>query len=416
MRVGLNARRIAAFSFALLIAAACSPPGGGEGSSEGPLKVGFIYPATGPFAAPGQFMREGFELALSQNDDQLGGREVEVVRADTKGDPNQTLTQARRLVEQEQVDFLFGPLTAAEGAALAPFLNRSEVAAIYPIVSTDDLTQRTISDYVARTGWSSSQTTHPFGQYAYDELGYRRVATIGFDFAFSWESVGGFVRTFQEAGGEVARELWAPIGTTDYSAYLSRIPRDVDAVFVSFSGAPAIQFINQYQQFGIEAPIIAQGNTTDESTLQETGPAAEGIVSTLHYSAALDSAENQDFVSAYEEEYGHVPSYYSEGTYTATLLIDAALESLDGDISEPADFVQEIESQSVDAPRGPIEFDEYGNPVENVYVREVEDVDGQLQNSVIDTFEGVSQFWNYDPDDFLGNPTYSRSFPECNAC
>lgn len=401
---------------ALIIVASCSAPGGGGGSEEGPIKIGFLYPATGVFAAPGQFMREGLELFLKQNDNEIAGREVEVVRADTKGDPNQMLTQARRLVEREQVDFLFGPLSAAEGAALMPFLKQRQVAAVYPIASTDDITQRTPSEFIARTGWSSSQTTHPFGEYAYDELGYRKVATIGFDFSFSWESVGGFVRTFQEKGGTVARQLWAPIGTTDYSPYLSRIPTDVDAVFVSFSGSAAVQFINQYQQFGLDAPMIAQGNTTDESTLEETGPAAEGIVSALHYSAAIDSPENTEFVEAYEKEYGHVPSYYAEGTYTSALLIDQAMESLDGGFSDAQELVQAIREASIDAPRGPIEFDDHGNVLENVYIREVETVDGALQNTVIDSFEDVSQFWTYDADEFLEDPTYSREFPECNGC
>ncbi len=162
--------------------------------------------------------------------------------------------------------------------------------------------------------------------------------------------------------------------------------------------------------------MIAQGNTTDESTLEETGPAAEGIVSTLHYSAALDSPENNEFVEAYEKEYGHVPSYYAEGTYTSALLIDQALESLDGGFSDAQELVEAIRGASIDAPRGPIEFDDHGNVVENVYIREVENVDGALQNTVIDTFDGVSQFWTYDPDQFLEDPTYSREFPECNGC
>lgn len=400
---------------ALVAAMSCAPPGGGS-ADEGPIKVGFILPVTGPFAALGQYMREGLELYLEQNNSELGGRSVEVIRADTKGDPTVMLTQARRLVEREQVDFLFGPLSAAEGAALVPFLERSQIAAIYPIASTNDLTQRTISDYVARTGWSSSQTTHPFGQYAYEELGYRSAATIGFDFSFGWESIGGFVNTFQESGGRVLRQIWVPIETTDFSPYLSRIPENIDTLFVSFSGSLAIQFINQSQQFGLKTPMIAQGNTTDESTLQETGPSATGMVTALHYSAALDTPENKEFVAAHEEKYDHVPSYYAEGTYTAALLLDRAIKSLDGQLSEATELVTAVESQSITAPRGPLEFDDYGNPIQNVYVREVENVNGELQNTVVHTFEEVSQFWTFEPQAFLEEPTYTRQFPECNGC
>ena len=411
----IRTARIAALLLCAVLAGSCSLPLGGAGGRR-PIRVGFVYPMTGVFAAPGRFMREGFELFLEQRGNRLAGRRVEVVYADSRGDAGTALAQARRLVEREGADLLFGPLTAAEGAALVPLLERYRVPAVYPVASGDDLTQRTTSDYVARTGWSSSQTTHPFGTYAYEALDYRTVAAIGFDFAFGWESVGGFARTFEELGGRVVQRLWAPTGTTDFSPYLARIPRGVDAVFVSFSGTAAIRFITQYRRAGLEAPLIAQGNTTDESTLQETGSAAVGIVSALHYSAALDTPANRAFVAAYTARFGHAPSYYAEGTYTAGLLLERALASLGGDLSEPRRLVQAVEASSLEAPRGPVRFDDYGNPIQNVYIRKVERVAGRLQNTVVYTFRDVPQFWTYDPAEFLQHPPYSRAAPQDRAC
>ena len=242
------------------------------------LKIGMDIPVTGVFAAPARYMRDGIELYLKQHNNQLGGRNVSLIVVDDQGQPAVALTQVRKLVEEDHVDVLFGVLSAAIGAALVPYINEHKIPTIYPIVSSNDLTQRTPSAYIVRTGWTSSQPTHVLADYAFHVLGYRKVATVAYDFSFGWESVGGFVDTFQQLGGKVTKETWSPLTTTDYSPYLSALPRDVDAIMCSFSGSAAVNFIQQYRAFGLKMPLICQGNTTDESTLQATGPQALGIV------------------------------------------------------------------------------------------------------------------------------------------
>jgi branched-chain amino acid transport system substrate-binding protein len=382
-----------------------------------PLKVGEILPLTGVFAAPAKYMEDGLNLYLKQHDDMLGGRKVDLILVDDTGQPAVSVTQLRKLVEEDHVDVIFGVLSAASGAALVPYLNEHKVPAVYPIVSTNDLTQRTISPYVARTGWTSSQPTHVLADYAYKVLGYRKVATIAYDFSFGWESIGGFVDTFQQDGGKVVKEIWNPIVTSDYSPYLSALPRDVDAVVCSYSGSAAVNFIRQYKAFGLKMPLICQGNTTDESTLDATGPSALGIVTALHYSAALDTPANKAFVKAYEAAYGHEPSYYAEGAYVGAEFLDKGLAAVQGDTSDGAALVKAIRSVSLpDAPRGPITMDSYGNPIENEYIRRVEEKNGHLENVVIRTYKNVSQFWTYDPKTYLSKPVYSRTYPPCNAC
>ncbi|MHB9146164.1 MAG: ABC transporter substrate-binding protein [Symbiobacteriia bacterium] len=401
----------------MLLATACSSPSQSTGSSTGaanntPIKIGLLIPLTGVFAAPGKYMQEGVQLALQQSDNKLAGRPVDLVIADSQGNPQAALTQARKLVEQDKVDAIIGPLSAAEGNALVQYIDGQQVPTIYPIVSSDDLTQRTIPKFIVRTGWTSSQTTMPFGEYSFKTLGYKKVATVSYDFSFGWESIGGFVQTFQDAGGKVTKQLWPPLNETNFQPYLSQIPKDVDAVFVSFSGSAAIAFVQQYKQFGLNKPLIAQGNTVDESTLQQTGPSAVGILSTLHYSAALDNPDNKAFVAAYEKAYTHGPSYYSEGAYVGTLVLKQALEARKGDTKDKAALVAAMKAVSLNsAPRGPVKMDQYGNPIENVYIRKVESVNGKLQNTVIYTYPAISQFWNYDPKAFLGHPVFSRSFP-----
>ena len=412
----MSVRSIASVVLLALLGAygtAWSAPGGAGGT----LRIGVVIPETGYLAAPGRFMREGYMLYLSQHGNKLGGRDVQTFIGDDQGNPSVGLTQARRLVEQDGAVVLFGPLSAAVGSALAPYIDERKVLALYPIVSADDLTQRKISPYIVRTGWTSSQTTQPLGDYAYKTLHYRKVATIAYDFEFGWQSVGGFMQTFQQDGGTIVRQTWTPQTTNDFSPYLSQIPRDVDAVMCSFSGSTAINFFRQYKAFGLKMPLVCQGNATDESTLAQTGPSALGVVTALQYSAALDTPANQAFVAAYQNAYGHVPSYYGEGTYVGAMFLDRGLAALHGDTSDPLALAKALRSVSLsDAPRGQVALDSYGNPIEDVYIRQVEQQSGVLANVVVHTYPKVSQFWTYQPGQFLAHPVYSRTFPPCNAC
>ena len=253
----------------------------------------------------------------------------------------------------------------------------------------------------------------------YDNLKYKKIAMIGYDFAFGWEVAAGFQRTFEESGGQIVQKLWPPQGNADYGPYLAQLKRDVDAIYCVFSGADALRFVKQYSEAGLKArlPLVSGGTVTDEHVLRTMGDEALGIVSALHYSAALDNPANKKFAQAYEAKQKQVPSYYSEGSYVAGTALKAALEATGGDIEDTAKFLAALRKVELsDAARGPIRFDEYGNPIQNVYVRKVEKVGGRLQNTVIHTFPNVSQFWNYKPEDFLKQPVYDRNYPPCKNC
>jgi branched-chain amino acid transport system substrate-binding protein len=407
-----------ALSIALVLIAALSAPAV-SWAQKGPIKIGFLVPQTGPLAANGKDMINGMQLYLEEQGYKLAGREVKLIVEDDAGVPATGLTKARSLVESQGVHVLIGPLSAAVGYAIAPYVDSKKVPTLFPIVSSEDITQRKRSPYIIRTGWSSSQPSHPFGKWVYDNLKYRKLAMIGYDFAFGWEVAAGFQRTFEESGGQVVQKLWSPLNTADYGPYLAQLRRDVDAVYAIFSGADALRFAKQYADAGLKArlPLIGGGTFTDEHVLRTMGDEALGIVTALHYSAALQNPANQRFVKAYEAKYQQVPSYYSEGPYVTGVALKAALESIGGDIENVDRFLGALRKVDLsDAPRGPIRFDEYGNPVQNVYVRKVERVGGRLQNTVIHTFPAVSQFWTYKPEDYLKNPVYSRDYPPCTHC
>jgi branched-chain amino acid transport system substrate-binding protein len=264
-----------------------------------------------------------------------------------------------------------------------------------------------------RTGWTGSQPNHAFGEYAYHKLKLRRVATIALDYAFGWESVGGFQRTFEAEGGEIVQKLWTPVSVHDFAPYLAQVSRDVDAVYALFLGRTALQFVRQYEEYGLKGRVllIGAGTTTDEHVLPAMGDEAIGIITALHYSGALDTPANRAFAAAYRSRYKKIPSYYAESMYTGGKWSVAAIEAIGGNVEDAGKLLDAFRRvKPTGLPRGPVELDSYGNPIENIYIRRVERVNGALQNTVIETFPAVSQFWKFDPAAYLRQPLYSRRF------
>src|SRR5205809_3386722 len=388
-------------------------------AQKGPIRIGFMSSLTGPLSPNGKDMLNSFELFLEEQGGKLAGREVKLVTEDDAGNPATGLTKLRGMAEGQGIQILVGPLSAAVGYAIRDYIDGKKLPAIFPIVSGEDITQRKRSPYIVRTGWSSAQPSHPFGKWVYDNLKYRRIAMIGYDFAFGWEVAAGFHRTFEESGGQIVPKLWPPLGTTDFGPYIAQLKRDVDPVYAAFSVEDALRFAKQYEDAGLKArlPLVGGGTFTDEHVLRTMGDEVLGVITALHYSAALTTPGNQKFARTYEGRFKQVPSYYSEGTYVAGLQLKRALEGLSGDAENVERLVGTLrKTELADAPRGPIRFDDYGNPIQNRYVRKVERVGGKLQNTVIHTFPNVSQFWSYKPEEFLKNPVYSRDYPPCKHC
>src|SRR5499426_2824443 len=305
-------------------------------AQKGPIKIGLILPETGPLAANGKDMANGMQLFFEEQGWRLAGREIKLITEDDEGKPPTGLAKARSLVESQGVHLLMGPLSAAVGYAVAPYVDAKKVPTIFPIVSAEDITQRKRSPYIVRTGWTSAQPSHPFGKWAYDNLGYRKIAMIGYDFAFGWEVAAGFQRTFEEAGGQVVQKLWPPLGTTDFAPYLAQIRRDADAVFAVMVAASSLRFPKQYQDAGLKdrLPLIGGGTTFDEFVLPSLGDEAIGGVSPLIYSAALDTPINRKFVKEFRAKFGKVPGYYAETCYTAARWINEGAKAVGGNVED----------------------------------------------------------------------------------
>jgi branched-chain amino acid transport system substrate-binding protein len=239
------------------------------------------------------------------------------------------------------------------------------------------------------------------------------------DYAFGYETVGGFQHVFEEQGGQIVQKVWVPLNTNDFAPFVAQIRRDADAVLVLFTGRLALQFLKQYQEAGLQGklPILSGGTTTDESVLPSMGDEALGVISALHYSQALDLPANQKFAKAFETKAGKISSYYSEATYTNMRWIVEAIKAVSGKVEDRAGLLAALRKVDIkDTARGPISIDAYGNPIQNIYVRKVERVGGRLQNTVIATIPNVSQFWTYKPEDYLKLPLYTRDYPPCKHC
>jgi branched-chain amino acid transport system substrate-binding protein len=398
----------------VLVGIISSTPSPSWAQAKSPIKIGFITPLSGGMAANGKDMLAGIQLYLEEIGYQAAGRKIELIVEDDEATPATSLTKTRKLVEKDGVHIMSGGLMASTGYALVPYIDENQIPMTYPIMAPDDLTQRQRPKWIVRTGWNSSQPNHPLGEYAYQTLKLRKVVIMSLDYAFGWECVGGFQKTFEEAGGKVIQKIWTPLTVTDFSPYLAQISKDADGVYAMFTGRTTLQFNKQYQEFGLKGKImlIGGGTTTDEHALPQMGNEAIGVITSLHYSEALDNPANKKFVKAYREKAKKAASYYSEGTYTGARWIVEAIKAINGDVENRPKLMDALRKVELkDVPRGGFKLDSYGNPVQNVYIRKVERVGGELQNSVIHTYPNVSQFWKYKPEDFLKQPVYSREFP-----
>jgi branched-chain amino acid transport system substrate-binding protein len=387
------------------------------------LRIGYLAPLTGGLAQTGIDMRDGFLLYLEQHKNKLGGMDVKLIIEDEQGKGDVAVTKAKKLVLQDKVHMLIGGVLASTGYALAPVSTELKTLYIPSIPAADDLTQRLLPQfpYLIRTSWSSSQPHHPLGAWACEQ-GYKKIVTIAADYAFGYEVVGGFQKAFEDCGGQIVQKIWPPLGTKDFGPYIPTIKGDADAVLSLMVAAMPAQFIKQLRSSGYKKPVLGGGTSYDEFVLPFMGDETIGDHSALHYSAALDTPRNAEFVKAYRAKFGKVPSYYSENNYTTAQMIDETIKKLGGKFTTPEEFVKTMQAMKFDTLRGPVSFDENRNPIQNIYIKKVEKKKmfgyekEELWNTVIKTYPNVSQFWTYGREKFLAQPVYDKNFPPCKAC
>ena len=381
-----------------------------------PIKVGVLAPLTGVVASGGREMVEGTQFWFDHINNEIAGRKVELVIEDDASNPDVALQKARRLVEQTNVHFLIGNLLANTGLAVANYVKATGTPYLIPIIASDDLTQRQrIRNVVRVAGYSASAFTHPFGDWALKN-GFKRVAMISQDYAFGHEQCGGFAQVFSEGGGEVVAQLWNPLNTSDFSPYLGQLAgMKIDAVFAMQNGADATRLLQQFASFGLKGRLALLGamNLTDQAVIRTLGAECEGIISSAHFAEGADNPSTQRFVKDYEARYRKIPSLFGFSMYSGAMWVSQAIERLGGKIEDRNALIDAVlKTELLDSPLGkPVRLDAYGNPVYDVYIRKViRRSDGKYWNTPIEVYPAVSQFWKYDPETYMKQPPYSRSF------
>jgi branched-chain amino acid transport system substrate-binding protein len=377
-----------------------------------PFKIGLLTVKTGPLAQGGIQMEQGIAAFLKEKGSTLAGRKVELLVADTGGNPAGAKTKAQEVIERDKVNVILGPLAAFELLAITDYV-RDNATPLISLAAAEDVTQRKANPFVIRPSATSAQCCHVMGDYAAKELKYKRAATISEDFAFGYEQMAGFQRVFEDGGGKVVKKLWPPLVTPDYTPFIAQI-KNVDCVFNGFAGSNPVKFMRAYADLGLKGkiPLLSGWTAMDDALLRSLGDEAVGVLSAAFYSADAASPANKQFVATMQKEYGVLPGGYSAGMYVAGQCVEAAIKQLGAQADDRKALAEALHKVSLsDTPRGAIKFDQYGNVVGEVFIRRCDKKDGKLVNTVIKTYPNVSQFWTYPEKEFLANPVYARDYP-----
>ena len=309
---------LAAFSAAATVAAA-------QTAEVRPIRIGVLLVTEGPLASLGEDARRGMELALAEFEGKVAGRPVVVIREGTNATPDSALQKARKLVEQDRVDVLVGPLSGGEGLAIKAYAKTlPNRVFVNGTGAAQDTTLRDPAPNFFSFSTDGAQRVAGLGSYVYDTKGYRNVAVVAEDYAFPYAQVAGFVTEFCGRGGKIADRFWVPLGTKDYSTVIARIPASADAVFVVLGGADAVNFLSQYVQAGGKAPLIGGSITVDSAVLNSKGPFRKRMVGIPSASSSADEYDHPawtKFVNAYRANDKHAlpfPSSMAHGYYTVS--------------------------------------------------------------------------------------------------
>ena len=381
-------------------------------AQQGPIRLGLMTVKTGPLASGGIDMERGLEQFLKERNYTLAGRKVELIVGDSGGVPAQARTKIQELVEKDKIHVMIGPLDTASALAVDDYIRQAELLTL-SVAAAEDMTQRKPNPWFTRGTSTSSQSAMPLADYCRKTLKYNRMITIADDLAYGQEMCAGFQRVFEDEGGKIIQKLFPPLTVPDYGTYLAQLKTDADAIFLGFAGSNGFRFVRQMNEYGLIKKLIPVGGMTalDEAVLRNMGDEALGIVTACWYSAEIDNPINKKFAAAFRAEWKYDPGFYAAATYTEAAVLEATLHAIKGRIEDKQAFMKAVRSIKVNTVRGPVTFDGFGNVVGNVYIRKVERKEGRLVNAVIHTYPNVSQFWTYNPVEFLKNPVYSRDWP-----
>ena len=397
---------------------------GAAEAQEEPIVIGVLATLEGTYTVLGEDGVRGFEMAIQEAGEEVAGRPIEYVVESTDTTPDTAVRKARKLVEQDGVDVIVGPLSGSEGIAMRDFAKQNpDVTVVNGISGAQETTMQDPADNFFRFNMDGAQWGAGLGQYVVEEKGWQYVAAVAEDYSFAYTNFLGFALGFCQAGGEITDRFWVPLGTKDFASIIASLPDDVDAIYLGLGGGDAVNFLNQYQQAGGDANLIGGTIMADQTVLTSRGRAKEALIGTPSSGPQADLWEDdnwQAFVKKYQEAFPEgerfpVPALFATGYYNATTAVLTALEEAGGDLSNGhAAFREALASVELDAPNGPISLDDNRQAIGTNFVTEVvEGSDGELMNQLVKVVENVDQRLGLSPEDFDAIGLPSRDTPDC---
>lgn len=386
------------------------------------IKVGALATLEGPFTVPGQDGMRGVALALAEHNGVIAGKKIEIIRASSNGNPDTAVNAARKLVEQDKVSILIGPLSGSEGIAVKNYAKtQPQVTFVNGSSAAQDTTLTDPAPNFFRFSTDGAQWQAGLGTYAFQEKHYKRVVSVAEDYSFPYSLLQGFMIEFCKAGGKVVDKHWVPLGTKDYSSVIARLPTDIDAIYVALGGSDAVNFFSQYEQAGGDKPLLAGSITIDQSVLGYKGKRRDALIGTPSAGPIADNYDNpawQKFVADYRKAFPDglpSPGLFGYAYYVNAKAVFDGLEQVKGDISDnQSKLRQTLSTMTVATPTGDVKLDENRNAVANIFLTEVaKNSDGSLYNKFIKVIPNVDQRLGLSKAEFAKMGVGTRTNPEC---
>jgi branched-chain amino acid transport system substrate-binding protein len=406
----------------LVLAVATGFTGVSGAYAEDTIKIGTLATLEGPFTVLGQDSMRGIEMALKEANMMAGGKKIEIIKGSSDASPDSAVKAARKLVEQDGVAILIGPLSGDEGLAVKDYAKTQQgVTFVNGTSAAQDTTLRDPAPNFFRFSTDGAQWMAGLGDYVFNTKGYKRVATVAEDYSFPYTQVFGFMAEFCKAGGKVPSKSWVPIGNKDFSSVIAAIPDDIDAIYVALGGADGINFLSQYQQAGGSAPLIGGSITVDQTVLGSKGKQKDFVIGTPSAGPIADnndSPEWKKFVADYKAKFPDgfpSPSLFAHGYYINTRAVLMALDKVGGDLSDGhKKFRETLAGLEFDTPTGKVKLDKNRQAIADIFLTEVaKGDDGNLYNKVVKVIPAVNQTLGIPEDAFIKLGRVGRDNPDC---
>ncbi len=379
----MHSTRHAVAVMTTLLAAFASLPASAQ-STSGPIKIGLMLPYSGTYAALGNAIENGFKLYVQEQGGKLAGRELQYFKVDDESEPSKATDNVNKLIKRDNVDVLVGTVHSGVALAMAKAAKDNNTLLIVPNGGADAITGPMCGANIVRSSFSNWQPGYAMGVVA-AQKGVKRAMTITWNYAAGAESTKGFTEGLEKGGGKVIKDLNLPFPNVEFQALLTEIAaQKPDAVYAFFAGGGAVKFVKDYYAAGLNKtiPLYGPGFLTD-GTLEAQGASAQSMLTTLHYADNLDTPKNNAFRKAYALAYKAQPDVYAVQGYDAAQILASGLKAVGGDLAKRDALTAAMRKTVVDSPRGKFTISAAGNPVQDIYLREVKGNNNEFRSIAV---------------------------------